>query len=100
MYEYGVAAVEIADDYLSNKVTIEDAIKRLETNYQRQNWLVEDEKKELNVDSLYGTDYQEDSSVSSYTLLLICEMRDKKSGTGTNDKIKECRNRLAKVLWV
>lgn len=99
MYDLGVAAVEIADDYLSGKVSIEDAVTRLDRNNDDQYRHLKSEEDELGVTTLYDTPFRQDTSVWFDTSSLLRAMRDKNSGTGIDASIKEKRDSLADSLW-
>lgn len=99
MYDLGVAAVEIADDYLSGKISIEDAVARLDRNNDDQYRHLKSEEDELGVTTLYDTPFRQDTSVWLITSNLLHAMQDKKSGTGIDASIKEKRNSLANSLW-
>lgn len=99
MYNYGVAAVEIADDYLSDKISISDAFERIDTNHTLQKFLVDREEEEYNVTSLYDTPVSQDSKIWLKTSDLYLAMSNKERGTGIDDDIKEARDNLANELW-
>lgn len=99
MYDLGVAAVEIADDYLAEKISIEDAVTRLDRNSNDQYRHLTIEEDELGVTTLYDTQYSQDTRVWLDTSNLLHAMRDKKSGTGIDATIKTERNKLADSLW-
>ena len=99
MYALGAAAVEIADDYLSGKISVDDAITRLERNYDKQYDHLKDEEKEYDVSSLYDTPVSQDTRVWINTSNVLHAMRDKKSGVGVDAAIRSERDDLASVLW-
>lgn len=87
IYDLGVAAVEIADDYLDGRITIESAYERICKNSSKQ-YNRPDKVLEEN-----------DSSVRWGTAFLELSMEEKKNGTGTDDKIRSARNALSEELW-
>ena len=87
IYDLGVAAVEIADDYLDGRITIESASERISKNTSKPYNKSGDELNE------------NDSSVRLGTAFLELSMEEKKNGTGTDDKIRSARNALSEKLW-
>lgn len=81
-YEYGVAALETADDYIAGKITGETA----KDNLSRVSILVD------------NCDGENDFFVSSNVALLKYAVTAKANGTGTMEKVKEAREDLAKIL--
>lgn len=99
MYEYGVAAYEIIDDYFSGKLTADKAADKLAYNYDLQNYLYEKEKQEYNVDALFGTPVDQDAFVMFSTSIALYAMEDKSDGTGTDADIHKAQDDLEKALW-
>ncbi|MBQ8698543.1 MAG: hypothetical protein IJ521_06060 [Schwartzia sp.] len=97
-YELGCAALETTDDFIANKIGASDAVKKLDTVYDRIKRLVQDEKDELESDTLVGTDYFRDDLINTYILSITIDIQSKDRGTGTMSDVKESRNKLAKVL--
>lgn len=81
-YEYGIAALETADDYIDGKIDGDTA----KDNLSRVSILVD------------GCDGEHDSLVSSRIALLKFAVTAKANGTGTMDKVKEKREDLADIL--
>ena len=81
-YEYGLAALETADVYISGRITGEAA----KDNLSRVSILVD------------NCDGENDFFVSSNVALLKYAVTAKANGTGTMEKVKEAREDLAKVL--
>lgn len=99
MYEYGVAAYEIIDDYFSGKLTADEAADKLAYNSDLQDYLYEKEKQEYNVDALYGTPVGQDTFVMLSTSIALYAMIDKSEGTGTDADIHKAQDDLEKALW-
>ncbi len=81
-YEYGLAALETADDYIDGKIDGTTA----KDNLARVSILAD------------GCDGENDSLVSSNIALLKFAVTAKANGTGTMEKVKEARNDLANIL--
>lgn len=99
MYEYGVAAYEIIDDYFSGKLSSTEATDKLQYNYSLQEMHYDSELREYNKDSLVGTPAARDSLVTSATLRAYHKMKYKSQGSGTDADIREAQDDLKKVLW-
>lgn len=84
MFDYGVAALEIVDDYRDDKITADEAIKRLEKNLLSQEIHLSSEKENLS-----DGPPSSDSLVVIYTRSLIMTIRKKTAGTGTMKEVVE-----------
>lgn len=100
MKELGIAAVEIADNFLDGKITGEEAVEKLEKNSFMADLQYDMEKKEAEKDTEARTDYKNGSLVTSSILLLKISICDKNDGTGTEKDIIENRNNLAEIVGV
>lgn len=98
MYELGIAALEAVDEYLDNKLDIENAKERLDNTKFWVDVQLEDDMEELDVDVLFGTKYANDSKISHNIVMISNALSKKSYGTGTTSKIVEHRNSLAEVL--
>lgn len=81
-YEYGLAALETADDFIDGKIDAETATQNLD----RVGILVD------------GCDGENDALVSSRISLVKLYIARKGNGTGTMDQVEEHRDSLAELL--
>ena len=98
MRELGLAAVEIVDDYLKDRINAETAYARLETNLDKQDALIMKEKIKYDVDSIYDSPVKQDGEVWFNTFALVGKFRDKISGVGTDSSIREQRDKLEDAI--
>lgn len=99
MYEYGVAAYEIIEDYFSGRLTSEEAKDKLHNNYSLQDMYYSARKRENESYANYGTPEYQDYWVQSSTFKAYYAMKCKSDGTGTDADIREAQDKLKKALW-
>lgn len=91
MYEYGVAAYEIIEDYFSSKLTAAEAEDKLKDN------------KALQETYYYAIKYENNSIEDLYVKMATSDayyaMAYKSIGTGTDIDIREAQDKLEKALW-
>lgn len=91
MYEYGVAAYEIIEDYFSSKLTAAEAEDKLKDN------------KALQETYYYAAKYEDNSSEDLYVKMATSDayyaMAYKSIGSGTDADIREAQDKLEKALW-
>lgn len=85
-YNLGKAAVEIADDYLADRISIDEALTRLNYN------------KKLQRKIAFAEDAKDEDYVWSRTFDIIFRMENKKAGTDVDESISAARNELADFL--
>lgn len=102
MYEYGVAALEISDDFLNNDIDEDTAKAKINQIYDNAKSYNQNKYKELGVETYYEiSDYQykKDSFIESDIYLISSDLTLRSiSGTPSKEKIKEKRDKLAKDL--
>lgn len=94
MFDYGVAALEIADDFLEDKITAYEAVLRLSNNISYQESHLSSEEKNLSDGPPIF-----DSSVIWHTEKLMNAISDKAKGKCTIDKVKEEYESLYETLY-
>lgn len=98
MYQIGLNALAVADQYIAGEITGDDAYDRLEEFYKQAGAQSEKEKEDLGVDSLYGTEYAADYFVETDIFLLLHDVGFAKYGSGPMSDVKESRDNLADSL--
>lgn len=98
MYNLGCSAVEIVDDFLNDKLTIEKAKEKLERNIEKQFQIYEQEKAESDSDHTKFSEYSGDFLVYAYSCDLLSSINEKIAGTGTVSEIKDAKNDLKDTL--
>lgn len=94
MFDYGVAALEIADDFLDDKITAYEAVLRLSNNISFQEVHLSSEEEYLSDGPPIF-----DSSVIWHTKWLMNAISDKAKGKCTIDKVKERYKTLYETLY-
>lgn len=94
MFDYGVAALEIIDDYRNGRISDKEAIRRLDQNISRQESHLSDEKKKLS-----EKPPSSDSLVVINTRMAVLAIMDKSCGTGTMADVTEKYNSLRDTLY-
>lgn len=94
MFDYGVAALEIADDFLDDKITAYEAVLRLSNNIRFQEVHLSSEKEYLSDGPPIF-----DSNVIFETEFLMNAISDKAKGKCTIDKVKERYETLYETLY-
>ena len=97
MYEIGLAALEIADEYFDGGIDLETARKRIDASFTSADSQYKKDQEEVG-DSLIGTKYSNDYFIHHELTMLSYELLAKSHGTGTNKDITSARNDLAKHL--
>lgn len=95
MYQIGLNALAVADQYIAGEITGDDAYDRLEEYYIQAEAQSQKEKTDLGVDSLYGTEYAADFYVESDILFLQMVVLRAKYGSGAMSEVKDARDDLA-----
>ena len=98
MYQIGLNALATADQYIAGESTGDDAYDRLEEFCKQAEAQVEKEETDLGVDSLYGTEFQNDTSVYLQISILHSVVGRAKYGNGAMSEVKEARDNLAEDL--
>ena len=98
MYGLGLTALEIIDEYLDGKTSLENAMENFSSIADDIGDQYENSKREAGVEALGGTDYANDSSISMEVVFLDYRLMERSYGTGTDSEILEYRNRLAENL--
>lgn len=98
MYQIGINALGVADQYIAGEITGDDAYDRLEEFYEQAEAQEEYDKEITNSDVLAGTDYWRDSLVSTEILTLQMVIGRAKYGDGAMSEVKESRDSLADTL--
>ena len=88
-YNLGKVAVEIADDYLADRISIDEALKRLNYNRKLQREIVS---------SMDDEDLKDEIFLSGRTYEIISRMEDKKAGIDVDESISAARNELSDFL--
>lgn len=98
MYQIGLNALAVADQYIAGEITGDDAYDRLEEYYTQAEAQSQKEMTDLGVDSLYGTEYAADYFVESDILILQMVVGRAKYGDGAMSEVQEARDSLAEAL--
>lgn len=102
MYEYGVAALEICDDFLNNDIDENTAKVKIDQIYENAKYYNQKKYEEFGVETYYEiSDYQykKDSFIESDIYLISSDLTLRSiSGTPSKEKITEKRDKLAKDL--
>ena len=98
MHQIGKNALNIADQYISGEIYGDVAYERMEELYTQAKAQEEKECKDLGVDTLVGTDYWKDSSVSHDISMLSHSVMNAKHGSGAMSEVQEARDNLAETL--
>ena len=102
MYEYGVAALELCDDFLNNEIDEEIAKEKINKIYDNASIYNKNKYRELGVSNyVEAPDYQykKDSHIEIDIYLLSSNLTLRSiRGTPSKEKISENRDKLAKDL--
>lgn len=97
MYEIGLSALETTNDYLENTIDLDSAKNLMDASLRASEAQIKSDEDEVG-DTLYGTEYSNDSFISNKIVLINYELFAKQSGRGTDKKIAEYRDELAELL--
>lgn len=98
MYQIGLNALAVADQYIAGEITGDDAYDRLEEYYTQAQAQEKHAKELTNSDTLVGTDLFGDALVPSDILFLLHDVGRAKYGSGAMSEVKESRDGLAETL--
>ena len=98
MYQLGLNALAVADEYIAGKITDDEAESRIEKIYNQAEIQEEAEKEELGTDTLSGTKYANDYYISLSIYLLRFDIMGAKYGYKPLSEVIEGRDKLADEL--
>ena len=98
MYGLGLTALEIIDEYLDGKISLENAMDRFSVTSDDIDDQYDNSLREAGVEVLVGTDYANDSFINHYAGMLDYSLMKRSQGNGTDSEILEFRNSLAEKL--
>lgn len=98
MYQIGLNALSVADQYIAGEITGDEAYSRLEEYNTQATAQTNQEERDLGVPSLYRSKYEGDAFVNTDILSLYAAVGYVKRGIGTMSEVKELRDDLAKAL--
>ena len=95
MYQIGLNALSVADQYIAGKITGDEAYDRLGEYKTQATAQTDQEERDLGVTSLYQSEYDGDASVGIDVFLLYSVVGRAKQGDGTMSDVMERRDALA-----
>lgn len=98
MYQIGVNALSVADEYIDGKISGAEASERLEEYNLQAGAQYEKECKDADADSLVGTDYSNDFAIQFDVFMLHFVIDDVAAGTKSMQEFKENRDTLSKDI--
>ena len=98
MYQIGLNALSVTDEYISGEITGDDAYTRIEKFYTQAIAQNEKTKNDLGKSSLVGTEYSYDSFVETDIYLIKLKLKDVDRGYDALSKLIEYRDNLAATL--
>lgn len=98
MYQIGLNALSVADQYIAGKITGDEAYDRLGEYKTQATAQTDQEERDLGVTSLYQSEYDGDASVEIDVFLLYSVVERAKQGDGTMSEVMERRDALAEDL--
>lgn len=97
MYEIGLSVLETTNEYLEKTIDLDSAKKRIDASSRAAERQIKSDEDAVG-ETLYGTEYSNDWFISSKIVLIDYELSVKQMGTGTDKKIAQHRDDLAKLL--
>lgn len=101
MYQIGLNALDLSDQYIAGKITGAEAYARIE-EFSKQAEAQKDYDRELlglgEEDGLATTEYSNDSSISFKISMLSFDIMQAHHGSGSMSEVKERRDELAEQL--
>ena len=98
MYQIGLNALDVADQYINGKLTGNRAYDRLEDLYEQAKEEEKYNREKLGVATLVGTEYAHDTFVTSDILILQLVIGRVDYGSATLSDVIEARDELADTL--
>lgn len=98
MYQIGLNALAVADQYIAGEITGDSAADRLDEFYEQATAQIEHDEEIVGSDVLVGTEYWRDSLVSSDIMILGYRVSNARYGSGSMSEVQEARDSLAETL--
>lgn len=98
MYQIGLNALSVVDDYIGGKITGKEADGRIDEFYDQAKAQYEKDLKYVGEDSLIGTDYYNDSRIEHEICMLSLEVGSASRGSSAMSDVMEHRDSLAETL--
>lgn len=98
MYQIGLNALELTDNYIEGKITGEEAQERINEFYSQAESEYDRECRDRDVENLVGSDVWKDSSITHDLFMLHLNIGSTSKGYGAMSDVRKSRDNLAEDL--